>query len=87
MGIFAVVGVPGEILLDEGSDFMSKSIPGLYKLVKVSKLISSPYHPQTNGLVETFNGTLKKMLKAYSVKEPTKWDKHYLFLFLHIERF
>lgn len=42
----------------------------------MSKLVSSPYHPQTNGLVERFNGTLKKMLKAYAVKEPSKWDKH-----------
>ncbi|XP_052713999.1 uncharacterized protein LOC128187632 [Crassostrea angulata] len=76
MGIFADVGFPNEILTDQGSNFMSELIKELCRLLKVSKLVSSPYHPQTNGLVEKFNGTLKKMLKAYAVKEPSKWDKH-----------
>lgn len=76
MGIFADVGFPNEILTDQGSNFMSELIQELCRLLKVSKLVSSPYHPQTNGLVEKFNGTLKKMLKAYAVKEPSKWDKH-----------
>ena len=35
-----------------------------------------PYHPQANELVERFSGTLKKMLKAYAVSEPFKWDDH-----------
>lgn len=55
---------------------MSELIHELCRLLKVSKLVSSPYHPQTNGLVAKLNGTLKKMLKAYAVKEPSKWDKH-----------
>ena len=76
MGIFADMGFPKEILTDQGSNFMSELMKELCRLLKVSKLVSSPYHPQTNGLVEKFNGTLKKMLKAYAVKEPSKWDKH-----------
>ena len=80
MGIFADMGFPKEILTDQGSNFMSELMKELCRLLKVSKLVSSPHHPQTNGLVEKFNGTLKKMLKAYAVKEPSKWDKHLPFL-------
>ena len=76
MGIFADMGFPKEILTDQGSNFMSELMKELCRLLKMSKLVSYPYHPQTNGLVEKFNGTLKKMLKAYAVKEPSKWDKH-----------
>lgn len=87
MGIFADMGFPNEILTDQGSNFMSELIKELCRLLKVSKLVSSPYHPQTNGLVEKFNGTLKKMLKAYAVKEPSKWDKHLPYVICLIGRF
>ena len=55
---------------------MSSLIQELFRLIKVRKLVSSPYHPQTNGIVEKFNGTLKKMLKSYAVAEPSSWDRH-----------
>lgn len=55
---------------------MSSLISELCKMLKVSKLSTTPYHPQANGLVERFNGTLKQMLKAYAVVEPLKWDVH-----------
>ena len=46
------------------------------KLLNIKKINTSPYHPQANGLVENFNGTLKKMLKCYAQEEPTDWDRH-----------
>ena len=36
---------------------------------------SSPYHQQTNGLVERFNGTLKSMLRKYALEAPQSWDE------------
>ena len=38
--------------------------------------MSSPYHPQCNGLVERFNGTLKAMLKKLCVERPKDWDRY-----------
>jgi hypothetical protein len=35
---------------------------------------STPYHPQTNGLVENLNGTLINILRKLSLNHPTRWD-------------
>ena len=41
----------------------------LCKLMHIKKLISTPYHPEANGLVEKFNGTLTKMLTCFLENE------------------
>ena len=72
--MFSRVGVPSEILTDQGTNFMSKLLSKLYRLLHVRRIRTSPYHPQTDGLVERFNGTLKSMLRKTAV-EGKDWDK------------
>ena len=36
---------------------------------------STPYHPQTNGLTENFNGTLVNFLHKVTIDHSTQWDK------------
>ena len=55
-------GLPKSIISDHGRNFGSDLIPKLWKLAKVWKLHTSPYHPQTNGQCEWFNSTLINML-------------------------
>ena len=74
ISMFSRVGVPKELLTDQGSNFMSDLIKQVCKLLKINKLCTTPYHPEANGLVENFNGVLKKMLKSYAQKEPSNWD-------------
>eukprot|EP00731_Ephydatia_muelleri_P002993 Em0001g2993a len=64
--VFARVGVPREILTDQGSNFVSQLLAELYRLLQVKPIRTSPYHPQTDGLVERFNKTLKAMLRKSS---------------------
>ncbi|CAM4650486.1 unnamed protein product [Caretta caretta] len=48
---------------------------------------ASAYHPQSNGLVERFNGTLKMMLKTFMNQHPQDWDKylpHLLFAYREV---
>uniref|UniRef100_A0A1X7SHV8 CCHC-type domain-containing protein n=1 Tax=Amphimedon queenslandica TaxID=400682 RepID=A0A1X7SHV8_AMPQE len=56
-------GIPEEILTDQGSNFTSSLLGELYHLMGVKAIKTSPYHPQTDGLVERFNRTLKSMLR------------------------
>ena len=61
--VFSRTGVPEEILSDQGAQFMSNIMKEVSRLLSVKQLTTTPYHPQCNGLVERFNGTLKTMLK------------------------
>lgn len=73
--LFSRVGVVEEILTDQGTNFTSQLFAELYRLLHVKAVRTSPYHPQTDGLVERFNRTLKDMLKKTVAEEGKDWDK------------
>ena len=73
--LFARVGIPEEILTDQGTNFTSQLLTEIYHLLHIHPIRTTPYHPQTDGLVERFNQTLKGMLRKAAVKESKDWDK------------
>ena len=73
--IFARVGIPEEMLTDQGSNFTSQLLSEIYQLLHVHPIRTSPYHPQTDGLVEQFNKTLKAMLRKVAAEDELNWDK------------
>jgi len=73
--VFCRVGVPREILTDQGANFMSSLLAEVYKLLNVKSIRTSPYHPQTDGLVERFNQTLKGMIRKVAKKDGKDWDQ------------
>ena len=66
--VFTCFGIPREVLTDKGSNFMSELLGEVFSLLDISHIKTSPYHLQTDGLVERFNGPLKMMLRK-SVQE------------------
>ena len=44
--------------------------------ISVDHFTTSPYHAQTNGMVERFNGTLKTMLRKMASEKPNDWDRY-----------
>ena len=72
---FARMGVPKEILTDQGSNFTSQLLTEVYRMLRVHPIRTTPYHPQTDGLVERFNQTLKAMLRKAAIEEGRDWDK------------
>jgi hypothetical protein len=73
-GIICRHGVPEKLLSDRGTNFISHLAKSLYETLGIKKLFSSAYHPQTQGLVERFNGTLMGMLKMFVSETQTDWD-------------
>lgn len=63
--LFTWVGFPNQIVTDQGSIIMGKILNALAQLVGLHALHTTMYHPQMNGLVESFNGILNRMLKKF----------------------
>lgn len=84
--VFTRVGFPQEILSDQGTQFTAELTQQLWRLCGIKPLQSAPYHPQTNGLCERFNGTLKQLLRAF-VESRKDWEKylpHLLFAYREV---
>lgn len=65
---------PKYILTDQGTNFTSKTFKNICKLFNIKKLQTTPYHPQTNGALERHHKPLADYLRAFSKKNPEKWD-------------
>ena len=63
------MGIPKEILTDQGTNFTSQLLAEVYRLLCIQPIRTSPYHPQTDGLVEQFNQTLKAILRKAASEE------------------
>ncbi|XP_075774682.1 uncharacterized protein LOC142826318 [Pelodiscus sinensis] len=74
MKLFSRVGLPREILTDQGTNFTSRVMSELCRLFQIKSIRTSVYHPQTDGLVERFNRTLKGMLRRFTEQDPRDWD-------------
>lgn len=72
--VFTRVGIPKEILTDQGAPFVSKLMKDLCGLLRIKPIRTSVYHPQTDGLVERFNQTLKAMLRKVISQDGKEWD-------------
>ena len=84
--MYSRVGVPEEVLSDLGTQFISDCMKEVSGLLSIRKLTTSPYHPACNGLVEKFNGTLKRMLRRLCHAQSRQWHRFInLFLFAYRE--
>ena len=85
--IYSRLGIPEKVLSDRGAQFISDCMKEVCKLLGVSQSTTTPYHLMCSGLVETFNGTLKKMLRKLCSEQPKQWHRYINALLLRIEKF
>lgn len=67
-------GTPGRIITDNGTNLTSYVMENLTKKRQIRHAKTSVEHPQTDGLVERLNRTIKTSLTAYVEMDPTSWD-------------
>ncbi len=60
--VISRTGIPLRVLSDRGTIFLSKLMTEVCDLLGIDKLATSPYRPQSNGVVERMHGSLKPML-------------------------
>eukprot|EP00731_Ephydatia_muelleri_P038909 Em0983g3a len=63
--IFMRMGLPRVLLSDNGSEFCNALNDQLSEMLGIKRRLTTPYHPQANGLDERFNQTLQNMLVKY----------------------
>ena len=75
MEVFARYGIPEELLSDNGSNFIANVTETLMKMLKIYHIKSSPFHPETNGMLERSHQVLKKTLDKLGATK-TNWDEY-----------
>ena len=67
-------GVPRSLLSDNGPQFNANFFQSVCRVLGITNLYTSAYHPQTNGQVERWNRTIASMLRNYVKEHQDDWD-------------
>jgi len=67
--------VAKEILVDQGSCFSSASFRDFCSKYNIRRLQTTAYNPNTNGICERTNVTIKRIVKKYVNKGHKDWDQ------------
>ena len=68
------LGAPRTVHTDQGRNFESILFKEMCQLLNIQKTRTSPYHPQSDGMVERFNRTLLSMLSLFVEENQMNWD-------------
>ena len=75
-------GVPKQIHSDQGREFESELFSVLCEKLGIQKTRTTPYRPQSDGLVERYNRTLQQMLASYANEHRNNWDENVPFVLM-----
>jgi hypothetical protein len=68
-------GVCRQLHSDQGSNFESKLFAEVCRLLEIHKTRTTPFHPQSDGMIERFNRTLGAMLASTVAQFGEDWDE------------
>ena len=75
-------GVPQCIHTDQGREFEGHLFARICEILEIEKTRTTPYRPQSDGLVERFNKTLQQMLSIFVNENRSDWDNYIPFLLM-----
>jgi hypothetical protein len=73
--IVSLHGAAKKIILDRGSQFISRFWKSFHENMDTKWHFCSAYHPQTDGQTERTNQVLEDMLRACALQHGSSWDK------------
>jgi len=74
--MFCRFSIPRQLHSDQGAQFESGLIKELSKMLQINKTRTTPYHPQSDGLVERLNRTIISMLATTVNDQGGEWEEH-----------
>ena len=81
---FSRFGLPKSIQSDQGSNFMSHCFKNQLHEWGIKHIVSSPYHAQSQGVLERFHQTLKSMMRKFCFNVSKTWESDLPFLLFAI---
>uniref|UniRef100_A0A7M5WLR4 Uncharacterized protein n=1 Tax=Clytia hemisphaerica TaxID=252671 RepID=A0A7M5WLR4_9CNID len=69
-------GVPRHFVTDQGKNFLSNLMAEVCNMLNIKQIKTTPYHPQSNGIVERLNGTLVKGISHFVASRQNDWDQY-----------
>lgn len=67
-------GTPEKLLTDQGANFTSELFQEMCKLLRIDKLQTTAYHPESNGIVERSHQTIMAGLSQFIEEDQRNWD-------------
>ena len=80
VNFFTLVGLPKEIQLDQGSNFMSGLFQQVVFQLGAKQIRSCAHHTESQSALERFHSTLKSMIRTYCLDNERDWDEGISFL-------
>ena len=74
LNFFTRFGLPVELQSDRGANFTSNLFKDTLQELGVKQILSSAYHPQSQGALERFHQTLKSMMRKFCLEHERDWD-------------
>ena len=68
-------GIPDSVISDRAKSFIGGRFGKYLEKNHVKHILTSSYHPRTNGMTERLNRVLKDMIRKFCDGFPEKWDK------------
>ena len=80
--VFCRFGRPAQVHSDQGRKFESDLFKIVCQKLGIEKTRTTPYRPQSDGLVERFNRIQRQMLSLFAHENPLDWDDHIPYLLM-----
>jgi hypothetical protein len=71
--IFCLHGVPAKIVSDRGPQFAARLMKALYNKLGITHMLTTTYHPQSNGQTERANQEVERHLRLFTNARQDDW--------------
>ena len=72
--VYKRFGLMDKIISDQGPQFAAKSFLELLKLLKIKSLLTTAYHPQSDGATERVNQEIEAYISIFCTNNPEEWS-------------